>query len=41
MCGTDRNFKHVKEYILSKLSDDILQSELFGFFQVVGETSQY
>ena len=24
--------EHVNEYILSKLSDDILHSELFGFF---------
>ena len=32
MCGTDRNFEYVNEYNLSKLSDDILHSELFGFF---------
>ncbi len=32
MCGTDCNFEHVNEYDLSKLSDDILHSELFGLF---------
>ena len=29
MCGTDRNFEHVNEYILCILSDDILHSEFF------------
>ena len=41
MCGTDCNFEHVNEYNFNNLGEDILHSELFGFFQVVGETPQY